>query len=42
MTMFKNMGSSIRELSKNLVMEYMKATQDCKPGQEGKRQAIIF
>ena len=42
MTQFDKRGQNIRELAKSLILEFMQATAECQPGQEGMKQAHIF
>lgn len=39
---FEKRGISIRTQAKTLVLEYMQASIECRPGNEGLRQSQIF
>jgi len=42
MSEYKERGAEIRNLCKSLVVHFMKATHDCKPGEAGLTQSEIF
>lgn len=42
MTKFETKGKEIRLLCKSLVLDFMQATHECRPGNVGMRQSQIF
>jgi hypothetical protein len=42
MIQFESRGGEIRKLAKALVLDFMRASAECQPGEEGLRLAQIF